>query len=389
MDYYAGTEELTRFVSGLYVAVLSALGKIMQWYATSSTRKAFEAVLKGDGYRRDMQESFIELEDAAQEVWQEAELAQHEAGFQFQTRTYEYQDESRTTLTSAYNSMQQLLLENEIAKNLQYQKAMLAAHRRREYQKDQRDRRNHILTAVNYDHENLDSDRDTILHHCLAMEKEHRDFAASILQQEEIKSWMTSPQSSALVVNANDDDETISSVSMATVLLLGALDRQSAKIITIYWFCGIHTDSTAPYDMIVSMIGQLCQSQAFSVNLQETWSELLDSLQMYVHQTRALIEVFAMLFKAQLRASPVYVLIDSASFYESRAMYADTKPLFELLLDMVNLRSYKSHPLKVLLTSPQSCTRLTESLQADQVLEMDTFDLLEDDGYQSGEYNDY
>lgn len=176
-----------------------------------------------------------------------------------------------------------------------------------------------------------------------------QDRTAWILRYGKIDEWLEGPESEVLVVNGQDAAPSRdSAVSIFSSMLTQALVNGKAGRV-LFWSCSQNFTSAAT-DLIQDLIGQLLDKMEGKLH-QELVEELSRSMLESVDKQ---LKLCALLLKEQLRHLPVFIVVDSISFYEDRARSADTRKLVNRLHKLAG-KVNGPHMLKVMVSSPTRC----------------------------------
>lgn len=179
-----------------------------------------------------------------------------------------------------------------------------------------------------------------------------RDRAAWLLRSGQIGIWILDVRSQVMLINSHEaSHDRRSPVSLFSAMLVQSLIKAEAGAI-LYWSCGenVHSNSL---DIVRQMIGQLLESGERSSLIE--FVPLLANLT--VDDFEAMLEVFIALLKSCSNSGPIFIIIDSVSFYEDRRRLSDTRMLFDELHSCISTWN-RRNSLKVLATSPTRCSYL-------------------------------
>lgn len=367
---YQNPPKLRTFVSRLYIAVLEALSEIMKWYAVSSVKKFVKSVLSGPKYGEAIsacKQKLLKIEDS---IRKEAEVDLHSSvgsiGYQLEALPAQLEREAnqRNLELLRESERRYLFLQQEVLAN---ERALIAFRAEKKKKDNSLRRTQHLLRSVRFEPEQLLGDQDQILNSSLAMNQETQGYSGAIIQSPEMASWLNSASSGVLAINANETYTTTSTVSLTSFILIRMLRERSSTVI-LFWFCSLHTEDDDLRQMVLSMIGQLCDSAACAIDFNECWNVLLEERSLFAADLRTLLWILDTLIQEQLTHTPINIIVDSVSFYEGFTFYDQTAAFFSLMRSLVDLDRYSLHSIKLLITSPQTVSAETEELLQANVL---------------------
>ena len=176
-----------------------------------------------------------------------------------------------------------------------------------------------------------------------------QDRAIAIIQNPVMEKWLIEPDFGALLVHANSRrHERISPASVACAMIIhlftNTITTNRIPIITLYWFCGAH--SNGPSDnasgLMRNLIGQLLLAGPFDRGFKQT--------KHFNGQDLAkLLDMFAKLLRQLPGGTAVVCVIDGISFYEDSDLREDT---CEVIKRLVKLSRFETPIFKVLISSP-------------------------------------
>ncbi|CAG8961513.1 hypothetical protein HYFRA_00013864 [Hymenoscyphus fraxineus] len=219
------------------------------------------------------------------------------------------------------------------------------------------------------------SDISKAISHGQAASRTFQQKAQSLMQNSRLKSWLTSPESSTLLVNGNGTREKISSLSLTCGMLAKSLESFEGSI-SLSYFCGMHSgveESEGVQNMLAELTHQLLSSfPHFDLNfvkIRHTPSDIKS------HNLDVLCHIFSGLVHQLPEDQITFCVIDGITFYE----YGKHNPDFREVVSMlVDLAENCSTVFKLLITSS------TKSISIDNLIDKKDILNLKD----GGNYND-
>ena len=176
-----------------------------------------------------------------------------------------------------------------------------------------------------------------------------QDRAIAIIEDPLIEKWLIEPEFGALLVHANSRrHEIMSPASVACAMIIhlftNTITTNRIPIITLYWFCGAHTNG--PGDnasgLMRGLICQLLLAGPFDRGFKQT--------KHFNGQDLAkLLDMFTKLLRQLPDRTAVVCVIDGISFYEDSDLHEDTCKVIKRL---VKLSRFETPIFKVLISSP-------------------------------------
>lgn len=375
---YPDSPKLEFFVSKLYVAMMRAIGEIMDWYNKSSTSKVISALLKGNGYGQAMDACHDKLFEVALKVEKEAGMELHGSVGKLHSKMDAILQQNALLEQMVMQNGMEIFRDSEriflrTQADIRRERQLVADQRRKEQVRQQEAwrRKQFILSCVQFNPDELLADQEIVLGEGLAMNRRDQGYAAIMLQTPEVRVWLGSPCSTALAINAGEVySRTTSSVSLASALLTRTIST-NVNAVVLSWYCGLHTGDNDVHNMIASMIGQLCQSKTCGIDFNTFWNESLASMRMYAANTKMLLNILSAFLQEQLKYTPIYMVIDGISFYESVYYYQQTLDFFDSMQWLTRFDSYSLKPFRLLVTSPRTMETETVELLGAQLLDLD------------------
>lgn len=172
--------------------------------------------------------------------------------------------------------------------------------------------------------------------------------ALFILKSPEIGRWITDPQSSTLVINAQGEETNPgeSTISFFSSMLIYALE-DSAPGVVLHWFCNLRIRDTIAV-MISNLLGQLLETAVQHADLDDFQFPPESLNYSYSSLKRHLCHFL----RLQLRRTPVYCIIDSVDEYEDHRRVRNLLDLWTTLNDIGQADDPNQFPFKLLAISP-------------------------------------
>jgi hypothetical protein len=190
-----------------------------------------------------------------------------------------------------------------------------------------------LLQLLAYDEEDLVRDMEVVLRKGTAFALADQDRAAKIMQYPLFEEWLTSKRSGLVLINGSSRrHENISPTSLVCAMLVHSFSR-TAPVITLYWFCGLHTNDSDG-NALGMMRSLTCQ--------------LLASYPKF-HFSASASEYERGLDKQNLKELWDICIVDGISYYEDRSRCDDACASIRRMARLTNM----DEPIfKVLITSP-------------------------------------
>jgi hypothetical protein len=175
-----------------------------------------------------------------------------------------------------------------------------------------------------------------------------QDRTDQIMKSPRFKEWVVSASSQTLLIHGNSDSQFISPISFFCALLVQNL-RSVDRFRPLIFFCGCHLyeDYGGGRTMIISLLAQLLQQQAFDLTFID--HELV--YQMDSGNIEAFCHVFGRLVEQIHTTRTVFCVIDGINYYERHEeVLQDMALVLSSLLDL----SREQTVFKLLVTSPST-----------------------------------
>lgn len=216
-----------------------------------------------------------------------------------------------------------------------------------------------ILEEIGHDPAKCTDDLTQSLKASPAIHAKAQDRAVWILNTGMVNKWLSSLASQVMVINSCEDQghgQLHTPVSLFSANLAQAL-LKSTSCVVLYWSCALNIHGDVR-DATRDMLGQLLLNG--DEHLPQTSIDKSSTKPKLKHPDD-ILELLMLLLEAQLMVSPVFVVVDSISFYEDRSRLPRTRSFFEELFQFADAWDGE-YQLKVLTTSPTRCRFLGSRL---------------------------
>lgn len=201
-----------------------------------------------------------------------------------------------------------------------------------------------LLLILGHDKSMIRQDVEAALRQLTRFPLVDQDREAAILGHVAVEQWLIESESRALLINGNSRrHETISPASVICAMLVHIF-TDTPPIVTLYWFCGSHTDEFDgnALSMMRSLICQLLsRTSSF-----DSGSELQHNID--IQDLGRLLDLFTDLLRRLPAGTAVVCIIDGISYYEDSHKRKDT---CRSIRRIVRLLKEKVPILKLLITS--------------------------------------
>lgn len=249
--------------------------------------------------------------------------------------------------------------------------------------------RKEVLKILDFDRETIKDDLESCQELQSTLDLRAQDEASWVIQSDELRLWLTLPESRDLLINGHRSDalEQLSPLSLVCAELV-SLFRIAKDAIVASYFCGLHSD----YDqdekasfpgMLASLIGQIVhQSKRKKFDLDYSCVEI-NRKKLGRLDLRALSKAFGTIVQQLPKDKIFYCVIDGISLYEAMDDSGDSsdtiyflRKLYKLLKPAVERNSAT---MKLLLTCPGESMNIGDpqfgfSIQAEDMLDVDCVD---------------
>lgn len=208
--------------------------------------------------------------------------------------------------------------------------------------------RDSLLQSLGHDRQQLLCDVEDGLRQIFLIPLIDQDRAIAIIQDPVIEEWLIEPGFGALLVHANSRrHESISPASIACAMIIhlftNTITTNRAPIITLYWFCGSHTNGPNgnALGLLQSLVCQILLAGPFDRGFKQTKHFNGQDL-------GKLLDMFTKLVRQLPEGTAVVCIIDGISCYEDSNLRDDTCKAIKRL---VKLSRLEAPIFKVLITS--------------------------------------
>jgi hypothetical protein len=196
--------------------------------------------------------------------------------------------------------------------------------------------------------------------HGQAANSNFQERAQIFMTNSRLKTWLTSPESSVLLVNGNGVREKLSPLTLACGMLARSLQSFDGGI-SLFYFCGMHSeagdDEEVVQTMLAHLVDQLLNSfPTFDLEFVKITQRLKD---IKTHDLNALCYVFDGLVRQLSDDQIVFCLIDGITFYEYGKRSKSTRQVISMI---VSLADECNAVFKLLITSS------TKSISIDSLI---------------------
>jgi hypothetical protein len=212
---------------------------------------------------------------------------------------------------------------------------------------------------------------DSILRTGRAMKMESQIRAEWLMKSEQVTRWFRAHNSRTMLINGNHIRESISPVSFFCAMLIRSLKLLGPVVVTGH-FCGLHLglddELAGGYGLLKNLTTQLmaqwhfgdltCFNQDQADVLRDESEEGLDSLQ-------TLWQLFRSLITALPPKTPVFIIVDGISFYETEGRSLVTNKVISKIHSLATSEKVKAM-VKVLVTSPIKALSITQVFWEDE-----------------------
>ncbi|KAI3396809.1 hypothetical protein diail_11638 [Diaporthe ilicicola] len=198
--------------------------------------------------------------------------------------------------------------------------------------------------------------------------------AEQLVRTNQIREWLTGPNSSQLLVHGNYDRQAyISGLSLFCMSLTHTLAERVPRFIPLVFFCGLHTEPlrdahTGGRALIQSFICQLlCQHDFDNGSIPISPGALQDIEQ---GDLGALCELFELLVHMLPNTVALFCLVDGVVYYEREEFRDDLEQVLMRVLQLSDQAGAHA-PVKVLLTSPTRTAVVRQPFPDELILSME------------------
>ena len=198
--------------------------------------------------------------------------------------------------------------------------------------------------------------------------------AEHLIQAGQFQEWLTSPDSTQLLVHGNYEGRRLmSGLSLFCTSFVRALTERAPRFIHLVFFCGMHEDPDAdkhagPLAIIQSFICQLlCQ---FDFGLTAIPVSTVSEVLVRAGNLEALCAVFQALVHRLPRSVVLVCVIDGVVYYERPWFCQDLGVVLVAIL-RISAEQNTQAAVKVLVTSPTKTTDVRQPFSDDMILSMD------------------
>ena len=200
--------------------------------------------------------------------------------------------------------------------------------------------------------------------------------AMALMRESQLKDWVTSEDSSVLLIHGLSIDETQSPLTLVCALLIDTAYKTIAKadsfVVPLCFFCGEHLDladdeEAHPQGMILTLIAQLLflYSDFNFLPIEKLWKKFKPN------DIRSICRLFEALILQLPAHAKVFIIIDAISYYEDRTRREAAVEAVNRLVGLARRKDDGKSPIvKILMTSPSSCNYVYESFDSDEILTM-------------------
>ncbi|KAL6721426.1 hypothetical protein ACLMJK_000529 [Lecanora helva] len=336
--------KMKKQAADLYKAVIDALHHILGWYKRKAGIKYLSSFTKGPAYASTLKLKMKGVEDAAQAMEDQAGLSQHMRLKDIRHVTWQTKgqlnDIERTTgelkalALEARNHIYAVFRDIEAWQDIVQCGALSA--------------RDALLRSLDHDSNQLLCDIEEALRQIFLVPLTDQDRAIAIIQDPVVEEWLVEPGFGALLVHANGrrhDNISPASVACAMIIHLftNTITTNRIPIITLYWFCGSHTNrpNGNALGLMRSLNCQLLLAGPFDHGYKPTRN--FDG-----QDLSKLLDMFTKLLRQLPDGTAVVCVIDGISFYEDAALRDNT---CKLVKKLVKLTRFDAPIFKVLISS--------------------------------------
>ena len=206
-----------------------------------------------------------------------------------------------------------------------------------------------------------------------AMKLKSQVRAEWLMTCDDLTKWFQSDQSKALLVNGNYLRERVSPISFFCAMLIRSL-KLLEPITAISHFCGPHLEPedelSGGYGLLKNLTNQLVALWNFG-ELTCLDRDFVDSLRYECRHRNlslgSLWELFQILVTALPPNTPLFIIIDGISFYETQERFHDTSKVISGIHRLVGDRRVEAM-VKVLVTSPTRALGSTHHFYEDETV---------------------
>ena len=202
-----------------------------------------------------------------------------------------------------------------------------------------------LLSTLSFDSHAIRRDVEDALRQVASIPLVDQDRTAAIIQHEYTDRWLNDADSAALLVHGNcRRHDGMCPTTIASALLI-SLFAKFRSFITLYWFCGSHTNgpNCNALGMVQSLICQLLSLPALEFTLEKQHKSEIRDL-------KKMLSLFKKLLRQVPTGTVVVCIIDGISYYEGEHHHRDT---CKTIRRLVRLTKAGGDPvLKLLITSP-------------------------------------
>lgn len=209
--------------------------------------------------------------------------------------------------------------------------------------------------------------------------------ASALMRDSRVMDWIARPVSSMLLINGRSTAQKRSPVSFLCSTLVNALEDaceaggdgyENGRLFVLSFFCGEHNilgedDIGHPLGMIRSLLGQLLKMYPeFEVDetIRNRWKRAQER---DFTRLRSVCKLFEALIWALGPDARVHVIVDAVHYYEDKRRRENLDIVTRTLRSCMSTSS--GPVVKVLYSSPASCSYIQKEFDEDEILNMRRF----------------
>ncbi|KKY18708.1 hypothetical protein UCRPC4_g04859 [Phaeomoniella chlamydospora] len=383
-ELYADQEAVHRAASALYVSVIGILQYILVWFKQKAIDKFFKAAIGQDAYKKELQLKTSDLKKKMEHFNKQAVTSQMRHVKQVREDVMAVKEvqgqqiEQTATVISKIDALnaEMMLLKSRL------EDSIVRPHLLGVFEENTRRRRvcnlsaEDILQDLELDASTVKPPLDELLLLPSRLTPVDQNRAMALMRESQLKDWVTSEDSSVLLIHGLSIDETQSPLTLVCALLIDTAYKTIAKadsfVVPLCFFCGEHLDladdeEAHPQGMILTLIAQLLflYSDFNFLPIEKLWKKFKPN------DIRSICRLFEALILQLPAHAKVFIIIDAISYYEDRTRREAAVEAVNRLVGLARRKDDGKSPIvKILMTSPSSCNYVYESFDSDEILTM-------------------
>ncbi|KAF2084165.1 hypothetical protein K490DRAFT_49882, partial [Saccharata proteae CBS 121410] len=219
---------------------------------------------------------------------------------------------------------------------------------------------------------NADFSAATLLNLRWTMEEEEQDRAVALMQNESVREWIRTPESSALLVHGNGTNSVNSPASFVSAKLFESLcmeSEDSSAIIPLAFFCGLHTDKGSDFDtypsgLALNFLLQLVEHKVLRDHDAESTrlAALTSNVDVNEVTSWSMLELLVHVVQQLPPDLVVFFIVDAVNYYEESSRLDETMEFVDGMHELVE--GQKGPVVKVLFTSPAGTIAIWETFRS-------------------------